>query len=111
MPTRRCCSPACAAQVPARSATLAEQEGARREIADLQQQSAALDALFEARKQQFAGVLASLEQLQRHIERDEPEESVVALPEETGGGGGDGGGGGAAPGAAQPVQQQPMQVG
>lgn len=46
-------------QVPARSATLAEQEGTRREIADLQQQSADLDALFEQRKQQFAGVSAS----------------------------------------------------
>lgn len=98
-----------AAQVPARSATLAEQEGARREIADLQQQSASLDALFEARKQQFAAVLASLEQLQRHIDREGPEESVVPLPEGAGGGGG--GNGGAVGGSAQPVQQQPMQVG
>ncbi|PRW20530.1 THO complex subunit 7B-like [Chlorella sorokiniana] len=68
-------------QVPSRAATLAEQEGTNKEIADLQQQSAELDALFEQRKQQFAGVLAALESLQRSIDRDEPEESVVALPE------------------------------
>jgi len=43
-------------QVPSRAATLAEQEGTNREIADLQQQSADLDALLEQRKQQFAGV-------------------------------------------------------
>ena len=43
-------------QVPSRAATLAEQEGTNKEIADLQQQSADLDALFEQRKQQFAGV-------------------------------------------------------
>ena len=67
--------------MPARSATLAEQEGTQREIADLQQQSADLDALFERRKAQFAGVLAQLEQVQRAIERDEPEESVVPLTE------------------------------
>lgn len=48
--------PAHVVQVPARSATLAEQEGTHKEIADLQQQSADLDALFEQRKQQFAGV-------------------------------------------------------
>lgn len=51
-------------QVPARAATQAEQAAAQREIVDLQQQSAALDALFETRKAQFAGVLASLELLQ-----------------------------------------------
>ncbi|KAL4422592.1 hypothetical protein ABPG75_008789 [Micractinium tetrahymenae] len=96
-------------QVPARSATLAEQEGARREIADLQQQSAALDVLFDTRKQQFAGILASLEQLQRYIDRDEPEESVVALPEGAAGGGGEGVGVGAQP--SQQQQQQAMQVG
>lgn len=45
-------------QVPSRAATLAEQEGTNKEIADLQQQSADLDALFEQRKQQFAGVSA-----------------------------------------------------
>jgi hypothetical protein len=63
--------------VPARSATLAEQEATQREIADLQQQSAALDQLFERRRQQFAAVLASLEALQRSIDCDEPEEGAL----------------------------------
>ncbi|EFN52491.1 hypothetical protein CHLNCDRAFT_54435 [Chlorella variabilis] len=95
-------------EVPARSTTLAEQAATQREIADLQQQSAALDGLLQQRKQQFAGVLASLEALQRCIEREEPEESVVAIGE-----------GGAPPppppppaaAAAAQQQQQPMQVG
>jgi hypothetical protein len=94
-----------APQIPARSATLADQGATEREIADLQQQSAALDALFEQRKQQFAGVLAALEALQRCIDREEPEE-----------GGGAAGDGGAVAGAAPhqqggAAQQQPMQVG
>lgn len=92
-------------QVPARSATLAEQEGTRKEIADLAQQSADLDALLEQRRQQFSGVLAALEQLQRSIDRDDPEESVVALPE----GGAAGDAAAAVPSGQQ--QQAAMQVG
>lgn len=98
-------------QVPARSATLAEQENTQREIADLQQQSAALDVLFEQRKQQFAGVLAALEQLQRSIDKEEPEESAVAVAPERERQGGRGGGSSAAAGNAAAQQQQPMQVG
>lgn len=102
-------------QVPARSATLAEQEGTRREIADLASQSADLDMLFEQRKAQFAGVLAALEQLQRSIDKDEPEESVVVLPDQQGGGGGCGAAAGGKPAAgaqvAQQQQRQAMQVG
>ena len=82
--------------MPSRPTTLAEQEATRREIADLQQQSGALDALFRQRKAQFAGVLASLEALQRCIEREEPEESVVALPDGAANGGGGNGSGAAA---------------
>ena len=72
--------------MPSRAATLAEQEAAQREIADLQQQSADLDALFARRQAQFAEVLGALEVLQQTIERETPGE--------------EGGGGGAAAGAA-----------
>ncbi|KAL4854778.1 THO complex subunit 7B [Chlorella vulgaris] len=91
-------------QVPSRATTLAEQQATQREIADLQQQSAARDALLDQRKQQFGGVLDSLAALQRCIEREEPEEGAAVLGGEQGG---------AAPAAAAAVlqQQQPMQVG
>lgn len=91
-------------QVPSRATTLAEQQATQREIADLQQQSAALDALLDQRKQQFGGVLDSLAALQRCIEREEPEEGAAAL-------GGEQGGAASAAAAAVLQQQQPMQVG
>lgn len=99
------------AQVPSRPATAAEREGTLREIADLQQQSAALDALFEQRKAQFAGVLATLEQLQRSIDRDEPEESAVALPEGGAAAAAAAAGGKAAAAGAAGQQAAAMQVG
>jgi hypothetical protein len=90
--------------VPSRATTLAEQQATQREIADLQQQSAALDALLDQRKQQFGGVLDSLAALQRCIEREEPEEGAAEL-------GGKQGGAALAAAAAVLQQQQPMQVG
>ena len=56
-------------------------------------------------------VLAALESLQRSIDRDEPEESVVALPEGTAAQPGSGTTAAAAAGGQPAAAQQPMQVG
>lgn len=64
-------------KVPARSATRLEMEAVEKEIADLSQQGAALDASMSLRKAQFASILHVIEQVYQGLEQEGPEEGVV----------------------------------
>ena len=68
--------------VPARSATRTEMAAVEKEIADLQQQGAALDAAMARRRGQFAAILHVIEQVHAGLEQEGPEEG--ALPDEGG---------------------------
>ena len=84
-------------RVPARSATRAEMAAVEKEIADLAQQGAALDAAMERRRVQFAAIVHVIDQVHAGLDGDKVEDEAGA-----GDGGNDGGG------ASQPM---PMQVG
>ncbi|KAG7671637.1 hypothetical protein Ndes2526B_g09194 [Nannochloris sp. 'desiccata'] len=61
-------------KVPARSATRAEMAAVEKEIADLDQQGAALEVSMGRRKSQFASILHLIEQVHQGLEQEGTEE-------------------------------------
>lgn len=64
-------------RVPARSATAAEMAAVEKEIADLAQQGAALDAVMAQRREQFKSIMEAISQVYANIENDGTEEGLL----------------------------------
>jgi len=64
-------------KVPARSATRAEMAAVEKEIADLDQQGAALEVSMGRRMSQFASILHLIEQVHQGLEQEGPEEGSI----------------------------------
>jgi chromosome segregation ATPase len=68
-------------KVPARSATRAEMAAVEKEIADLDQQGAALEVSMARRKSQFASIMQLIEQVHQGLEQEGPEEGALVEEE------------------------------